>query len=319
MKRFLMLAVCLLLVAAAGARDIRKETFVYSVKGADTLRLDRYAVPGGGVKPCLMFMFGGGFVNGTRDAEHYLSYFDHFARRGFVVVSIDYRLGFRPLATGEVPMDGLKARDFLSMFEKTIAMAVEDLYDATSFVVANAPEWGVDPGLIITSGSSAGAISVLQGEYERANCAEPASRLPEGFRYAGVMAFAGAIYSNSGHLKWGSTPAPLLMFHGDADRNVPFGKEKIMKYGFFGSEYIADRYGRNGYPYWFWKEENADHSVAISPITDNLEEMEGFIRKYIFEGRKMQTDEVVVIPGQPKVKKRFGIRDYVGANFTPEQ
>lgn len=321
MKKFLMLAVMLLLFgAAANAQPVNKETFVFAVKGADTLRLDKYgaACDGGVDRPCLMFMFGGGFVSGTRDAEPYLTYFEHFARRGYVVVSIDYRLGFRPLANGEVSMDGLKPRDFIGMFENTINMAVEDLYSATNFVLANAAGWGIDPSLIITSGSSAGAVSVLQGEYERANCSELVAVLPPDFRYAGVVSYAGAVFSNHGHLKWHSRPAPLMMFHGDADMNVPFGKKKIFKYGFFGSEYIAEKYEKQGFPYWFWMEKNADHSIAVTPMTDNLEEIECFIRKYVIDGRLMQTDEVVVIPGQPKVKKRFGIKDYVKANFAPQ-
>lgn len=317
MKRLTALFACLMFFAVAGAQDVSKETFVYSVKGADTLRLDRYTVGDGEGRPCLMFMFGGGFVNGTRDAQYYLSYFDYFARQGFTVVSIDYRLGFRPFATGEASMDGLKTRDFLGVFENTIYMAVEDLFDATNFVLQNAAGWGVDPGLIITSGSSAGAISVLQGEYERANRTEIATRLPEDFRYAAVMAYAGAIYSNHGHLKWSSTPAPLLLFHGDADKNVPYGKKKIMKYGFLGSEYIAERYEKYDFPYWFYAETNIDHAVAVSPMTDNLEDMDAFIRKYVFDGRKLQTRTGVDSPDRPKVKKQFGIKTYVRTNFDP--
>lgn len=317
MKKITALFVCLLAFSIAGsAQEVSKVTFVYSVKGVDTLRLDRYAVPGDDARPCLVFMFGGGFYAGVRDEARYLGYFDHFARNGFVVASIDYRRGFKPYADGVLSADGMKAQDFLGVFENTINMAVEDLFDATNFILSNADEWGVDPGMIITSGSSAGAISVLQGEYERANRSALAECLPEDFRYAGVMAFAGAVYSNSGHLKWSSEPAPLLMFHGDADVNVPYGKKKIFRFGLFGSEYLAKRYDKNDFPYWFYSEENIDHKVAVSPMTDNLEDMMSFIRKYVFEGRKLQSETVVSSPDLPKAKKRFGIKDYIRANFT---
>jgi predicted esterase len=325
MKRFIWVVLCLVIWASADAQQVEKETFVYAIKGVDTLRLDRYALGSAGevnaprvkAKPCLLFMFGGGFVGGKRDAKGYLSYFDHFAREGFVVVSIDYRLGMRPLVTGELSTDGMGARGFLSLFEKTIGMAVEDLYTATAFIINNSEKWGIDPALIVTSGSSAGAITVLQGEYLRANHSELARKvLPERFRYAGVMSFAGAVYSNSGHLRWASEPAPLLMFHGDADRNVPYGKKKILKYGLFGSEYIAKKYDKGGFPYWFWSEEGADHRIAASPMTDNTAEMESFLRHYVFEGKKMQTDQIIVYPDRPKTKKRFGIKDYIGANFS---
>jgi predicted esterase len=320
MKKNTLLLLCLVAWVSLVAQQVDKNTFVYSVKGVDTLRLDRYNYLSGDdsetPKPCLVFMFGGGFVGGERDAEGYLSYFDHFARKGFVVASIDYRLGMRPLATGEISAEGMGARDFLALFERTIGMAVEDLYSATAFIIDNAAEWGIDPALIVTSGSSAGAISVLQGEYERANRSPLAQELlPEGFRYAGVMSFAGAVYSNSGHLKWASEPAPLLMFHGDADRNVPYGKKKILKYGLFGSRYIAKKYDKADFSYWFWSEENADHSIAGSPMTDNTAEMDSFIEQYIFEGKQMQTNQTIVYPARPKLKKRFGIKEYIGANF----
>ena len=70
MKRILVLFA--LFAAAAGyAQTVEKQTFVYAVKQTDTLRLDRYALlsPDSRAKPCLMFLFGGGFMTGTRDNQ----------------------------------------------------------------------------------------------------------------------------------------------------------------------------------------------------------------------------------------------------------
>ena len=70
MRRLFLIA-ALFLWTPAGAqnddatpRKIEKETFVYAVRDADTLRLDRYALlsPDSRAKPCLMFLFGGGIV-----------------------------------------------------------------------------------------------------------------------------------------------------------------------------------------------------------------------------------------------------------------
>ena len=96
MKRILVLFA--LFAAAAGyAQTVEKQTFVYAVKQTDTLRLDRYVAltPDSRTKPCLMFVFGGGFVGGRRDNASFLSYFEYYARKGYVVVSIDYRLGMK--------------------------------------------------------------------------------------------------------------------------------------------------------------------------------------------------------------------------------
>src|SRR5690554_7751453 len=46
-------------------------------------------------RPCIVFVFGGGFKEGTRDYEKYSNFFNYFANKGFVVVSIDYRLGMK--------------------------------------------------------------------------------------------------------------------------------------------------------------------------------------------------------------------------------
>ena len=76
MRRLFLIA-ALFLWTPAGAqnddatpRKIEKETFVYAVRDADTLRLDRYVAltPDSRTKPCLMFVFGGGFVGGEATA-----------------------------------------------------------------------------------------------------------------------------------------------------------------------------------------------------------------------------------------------------------
>lgn len=298
-------------LSAAQPAPVEKRTFVYAVKGVDTLRLDKYDIPDGGTKPCVIFMFGGGFSTGARDEARYVDFFEFLAREGFVTVSIDYRLGFKH---PDISKDA-KPKEFLHLFENTIATAVEDLYGATGFVLRNAAEWNVDPGAIVACGSSAGAIGVLQGEYERANRTETAQILPEGFRYAGVISFAGAIYSNRGHLKWASVPAPLLLFHGEADQSVPHNKIKLFRHGLFGSKYIAERYRRNGFPYWFYSVENTGHEMATAPMNSEREEIMSFLRKYVAGGERLQTNTTVKPLDKPEVKKRFGMKTYRKSNF----
>ncbi|MDR1524506.1 MAG: alpha/beta hydrolase, partial [Tannerella sp.] len=48
----------------------------------------------------------------------------------------------------------------VSVMDSSIHMAVEDLFDATGYVITHAAEWQIDPGKIISCGSSAGAITV---------------------------------------------------------------------------------------------------------------------------------------------------------------
>lgn len=174
MRRELLLFAALAAFAAAGAQPAGRaehgpdrETFVYAVRNGDSLRLDRYPAlsSAAGPRPCMIFLFGGGFLTGTRDNRRFLPYFRHFTARGCDVVSIDYRLGMkRALDAG--PIDGER---FPGVLASTLAMATEDLRDATAFVCRRAAEWGVDPQRILTSGSSAGAMTVLMAEYALCN------------------------------------------------------------------------------------------------------------------------------------------------------
>ena len=75
--------------------------------------------------------------------------------------------------------------------DNAVNIAVEDLFSATLFVLENAEQWQIDTEKIITSGSSAGAISVLQAENAICNRTSSAAVLPQGFNYAGVISYAG--------------------------------------------------------------------------------------------------------------------------------
>lgn len=312
MKKALLL-IALLSVMGARAQRIEKRTFVYAVRGEDSLRLDRYAAPaaGGESKPCLLFVFGGGFVSGTRDDENYLPFIDYYARQGYVVVSIDYRLGMKQaLDTGM-----LREETFPETWLRTLDMAVGDLYEATDYVLANATAWGVDRNGIVACGSSAGAITVLMGEYGICNGYPQAGRLPQDFNYAGVISFAGAIFDMREELHWGRNPAPLMLFHGDADRNVPYGRLTYEGNGLFGSEYIAEQLTRLRIPHYFYSAANTDHSMSLRPMFENRYEIDAFLEKMVKEHRPLIIDTYVTPLDAPEVPKNFTLKDYIDTNF----
>lgn len=217
--------------------NVLKETYLYSCINSgsgsnlkiDSLFLDRYYIPAltaedssaMNLRPCMIFVFGGGFSHGARDREKYLDYFNYLASQGYNVVSIDYRLGLQ--APFEKQSNKIAfAKYAVNRFVSSVDMAVEDLYNATKYVLSKSAEWGIDPSQIFISGSSAGAITVLQAEYEL--CAGRCKVLPEDFDYRGAIAFSGAIVLRKGKLDWGRRPCPVFFFHGDGDSNVPFGK-----------------------------------------------------------------------------------------------
>lgn len=264
--------------------SLEKETRTYAVKDGRELKLDLYRSDSAALlpQPCLLFVFGGGFKEGERDAKIYSSFFNYFASKGFTVASIDYRLG----------MKGQKAPGLFNYkpIQNSISLAVADLYSATGYLLENAEEFDIDPSLIIISGSSAGAITVLQADYRERDNHPSASVLPDNFRYAGVIAFAGGIFSTEGVPSYAKKPAPTLFFHGSADKLVPYDNKRLFNIGMFGSKSLAKRFREEHYPYIFYSMENIGHEVSGYPMEEFLPEIEQFINDMVFDRRQQMID-----------------------------
>ena len=284
-KAVILFFTALLFSVALSAGTLQKETRVFAETEGVSLRLDIYKTDSASIlpQPCLVFVFGGGFKEGTRDAKHYLPYFHYFATKGYTVVSIDYRLG----------MKGKEAPGILNHkpLQQAIQMAVTDLYLATNYLREHADDLNIDPSLIILSGSSAGAITVLQADYMERDNHPSAGVLPDDFRYAGVISFAGGIFSEEGLPSYTQRPAPTLFFHGSADKLVPYNSTRFFKLGMFGSRSLTKRFRNERYPYIFYIMEEIGHEVSEYPMKDFLPEIEQFINDFVFD-RKQWMQEI---------------------------
>ncbi|MDR1624677.1 MAG: alpha/beta hydrolase [Tannerellaceae bacterium] len=293
--------------------EIEKQTFIFSIKGTDTLRLDKYDIPSKEInKPCVLFVFGGGFVEGARTAEYNVEYLKKLAEKGYVGIGIDYRLGLKDIKDRNVS----DPANIVGALLDAIHMAVEDMFDATGFVYEHAGAWGIDKTKIIANGSSAGAVTVLQGEYIICNNMELSKRLPDGFRYGGIIAFAGAVANESGDLTWPVNPSPIQLFHGDADKNVPFYKALLGDAGLYGSKYIAGQLNKMQSPYYFYEVENAAHEIAHAPMRYNLGEIGTFIDKFILNPEPLIIHTVAEQIGKPELEKEFDFMDYINTNYN---
>ena len=96
--------------------------------------------------PLLVLIHGGAFYNGDKQDIGYPELGHYFAERGYVVASINYRLGFKPLAP-DVDRAGYRA--------------LQDAHAAVCYLIANADEFGIDTTNIFVAGTSAGAITAL--------------------------------------------------------------------------------------------------------------------------------------------------------------
>lgn len=312
-----LITLCLMVLFATeiyAERAIQRDEYHYATHDGQMLYLDRYTSSQcSDSAPCMIFAFGGGFVRGERNHEYYTEYFERLAEAGIVVVSIDYRLGLKDISAESE----LGIRDMVIAMQRSVDIAVEDLYTATCYVIEHAAEWGVDSEKIMISGSSAGAITALQAEWGCCNRSQASQILPEGFRYAGVVACAGAIFSTSGRPKWELSPAPTMLFHGTSDRNVPYRKASIMGIGFYGSEYIATQLDKMASPYYFYSVKYADHAVAVTPLIDQIELILQFIDEYVVEGRRLCTVTEVESPDVERAPTHFSAKEYLEANYSP--
>ena len=196
-----------------------------------------------------------------------------------------------------------------------VNVAVEDLYSATNYVIANAEAWGIDPELIMISGSSAGAITVLQAEWLRCNGDQLAEVLPKDFRYAGVVSCAGAIFSTNGKPKFKHEAAPMLLFHGTSDSNVPYHKSSIAGIGFYGSKHIVKHLDKAPSPYYFYSAEYVTHTLAATPFIDQQDLILQFINDYVLRGRRLYIEAQIYDPTIPQRPTRFSAMDYIRTNY----
>lgn len=311
MKQLLTFVALLVAVATTTAQEVVRTTHHYATHDGIELMLDRYDtnIACEECRPCMIFVFGGGFKQGTRDHEMYISYLERLATEGIVAISIDYRLGLK-----EPPAQGGKLA-IVKALTNAVNIAVEDLYSATNYILANATEWKIDPNIIMISGSSAGAITVLQAEWLRCNGEEMAEVLPDDFRYAGVVSCAGAIFSTKGKPKFKQEAAPMLLFHGTSDGNVPYHKSSIMGIGFYGSKHIVKRLDKVLSPYYFYSAQYVTHTLAATPFIDQQDLILQFINDYVIRGRRLYIEADIYDPHIPQRPTRFTPMDYIRTNY----
>ncbi|MBP5505333.1 MAG: alpha/beta hydrolase [Bacteroidales bacterium] len=261
----------------------------FAVRDTCTLSMDIYKPDDNRTgRPCVVFVYGGGFVTNNQRVESVISFCNDMAAEGFVTVATDYRLGLKGLDNSGTKM--------ISNMDNALKMSTEDLFSAVEYLIAHADELGIDPAQIILIGSSAGAITVLQADYELGNGGPLAAAMPEGFRFAGVVSLAGAIFSHDGKCKWRvQPPAPTLFLHGTSDKLVTYDQIKFFKLGFFGTKQLVKRFEKFGYPYMCIRFTDRFHEVAAF---QNLcfEEINWFIKKYVFEKRNWKIDATITDP-----------------------
>lgn len=272
--------------------EILKETYTYSTKDGENLDLDIYMpeYDSEQKRPTLIFIHGGGFSNGTKDRKGIQVFCNQMAGYGYVTASISYRL------TRKGKPEGFGCDCEKNQKLNTFYAAVEDLQDATFFLIENREQFSIDPQKIILMGSSAGAETALNTAYQPPYCygldSGPVS-------FAGVISMAGAIPDTT--VIYEESAIPSLLFHGTDDKLVPYAtaphhyceKEKPGYLILNGSNTIAEKLEKLETPYWLHTTCGAGHEMAHKPMTLYFNEILDFCRTFIIKKEGDQRHTII--------------------------
>lgn len=181
-------------------------------------------------RPVMIFAFGGGFVQGSKDDWYVREVCNHFAKAGYVAVAPDYRVGIAPLEIA------------LLQHMRIFFRPMQDMRACVQYLKADFSELGnnfkIDTSKIFVGGASAGAITALMTQYcdrpeELGEMGDLSAIEPLGGFYSSsgdypnynwkgvaVVNVAGALI-NANWIEPGDKP--IIAAHGDNDNVVPYG------------------------------------------------------------------------------------------------
>ena len=279
--------------------EVRTETYTYATKDGENLDLDIYlpAYDTASARVTIVYVHGGGFTSGERNSEQIQEFCKQMAGYGYVVASISYRLTRKGTPEGfgcECP-----ANEKLNTFYA----AVEDLQDATYFLIQHREQFYIDPQKIILAGSSAGAETALNAAYQPPYCYD----LPSGpVSYAGVISMSGAIPDTS--VIYDESAVPSMFFHGTDDLLVPYATaphhycdEGTPGYLMMNGPYtIAKKLDELEVPYWLHTICGGGHEINETAMTDYFDEIVDFCFHFIVKQEK--ESKQTITKGQQKNK-----------------
>jgi len=202
-------------------------------------------------RPLVMLIHGGAFYIGAKESACEKTLATTLAKRGYLVASIDYRLGFK-LTPTDIEMGAYRA--------------IQDANAALRFLSHNAKGLGIDPEQVYIGGTSAGAVASLNTAFMTNDERPP--RIIEAAKegVVGKIEESGNKYTETFKIKavinmWGAVSdlniidpeekISVLSIHGTADDIVPFENDypfrnslminRLVMDKMYGSKPIHDR------------------------------------------------------------------------------
>lgn len=294
--------------------EIIKNGISSSIASSDLdLKMDLYLPKNDYMKqrPLLMFIHGGGFYIGDKADAPIVRWCKYYASLGYVVASINYRMGFKPAKQS---------------IERCGYRAAQDANAAMRFLLANKDKYGINPDYLFAAGSSAGGITTLNLAFMR-NKNRPESSygtwlLPD----LGKVDNSGNNISQSFHIRaianmWGAvhditeienSNTAIISFHGDADQVVPYdydvpfkdielGVSKLFFEKMYGSAAIHRKAKQLGYRQELHTFPGAGHAPHVDK-NDNPTEKFWFIQKEMtdFFFKEFIPHEITILTPRPQ-------------------
>ena len=259
-----------------------------------TLKLDIYEPSGDtlAMRPLIVWVHGGSFVAGTKTDADIVSLCQHFAKRGYVCASIEYRLGFSLFPPTS------------AVAKQEVFLAMQDMKAAIRYFrkdAATTNTFRIDPSMIFGGGSSAGAFTALHLAY----LDEPSELTSEidttllgglegnsgnpGYpsNINAVINLCGAI----GDKTWIHTnDIPVVSMHGDRDGTVPYSTATIYLLGVFpimvvdGSFSISDyanSIGLRNEMYTFYGADHVPYAANLAYMDTTVRFVSNFLFNYM--------------------------------------
>jgi len=224
--------------------------------GAINLLLDIYQ-PGGACtepRPLVVGIHGGSFIGGSKSSSSWIEIASDLNERGYVVISIDYRLvgdepdvsaEFEPLLDDFLDEAARQQVDAAGLLQiNAAAAAVEDTVTALRWAQTNSATRCIDPDRIAMIGASAGAVTVLNTTYLLD---------PYGidFPQPGVVVDLWGQIFLRGEIE--ANEAPMMIIHGTNDQTVVYGQARL----------IQNEADAVGLPYSFYTVQDGGHGFSI--------------------------------------------------------
>lgn len=198
-------------------------------------------------RPIILFAFGGSFISGTRSDMQFLC--ERFAKKGYVAVSIDYRLYDLPLFP--LPTE--------TEIQDVVVRAVKDMKGALRYLDDDAKasnKYRIDTNWLFVGGISAGAIVANHTAMLDYNdvCSPDLVRIinnhspiygitdsDTSIKIRGVLSYSGGLHNES----WlDASDPPIISYHDDGDGIVPYKDGFATIFGqniiFINGSYVMD-------------------------------------------------------------------------------